>query len=95
MKRLFPVVAVLAALVFAAGARADGDSATHYYVSLGDSLAASFQPDLDVSHGYAEQLHAALAAEDPKLELVKLGCGGESSFSLISGPARPKNGGVP
>ena len=34
------VASVLATLVFAPGARADGDSATHSYVSLGDSLAA-------------------------------------------------------
>jgi lysophospholipase L1-like esterase len=85
MKRLLCVVAVLATLVFPAGARAEAGSATHYYLSLGDSLAASFQPNLDVTHGYAEQLHAALAVDDPKLELVKLGCGGESTVSFATG----------
>src|SRR5438105_1545656 len=83
------VAAVLAALVLAAGARADADSATHYYLSLGDSLAAGFQPNGDFSHGYAEQLYAALAADDPKLELVKLGCGGESTASMRFGSQDP------
>jgi lysophospholipase L1-like esterase len=83
------IAAVLAALVLAAGARADADSATHYYLSLGDSLAASFQPNGDFSHGYAEQLYSALVAHDPKLELVKLGCGGESTASMRFGSQDP------
>jgi hypothetical protein len=33
-------------------------SAIRYYVSLGDSLAASFQPNGDVRHGYAEHPRA-------------------------------------
>jgi hypothetical protein len=39
--------------------------------------------------GYADQLHAALAAVDPKLELVKLGCTGESTVSLWFGSQLP------
>ena len=38
-----------------AAASADAGGATHYYLSLGDSLAESFQPDGDLTHGYAEQ----------------------------------------
>jgi lysophospholipase L1-like esterase len=91
MRRLLPAVAALAlaALWFAPGARADTVSARHYYLSLGDALAASFQPNGDLTHGYAEQLHAALAAEDPKLELVKLACGGESTASMRFGSQYP------
>jgi lysophospholipase L1-like esterase len=89
MKCLLGLVAVLVALVCATGARADADSATHYEVSLGDSLAASFQPNGDFTHGYAEQLYATLAAADPKLELVKLGCGGESTTSMRFGSQLP------
>jgi lysophospholipase L1-like esterase len=77
--------AVLAALVVAAAARADTGSATHYYLSLGDSLAASDQPNGDLTHGYAEQLYASLVADQPKLRLVKLGCGGESTVSMRFG----------
>jgi lysophospholipase L1-like esterase len=57
--------------------------AVHYYVSLGDSLAASYQPNGDFTHGYAEQLFADLKAHDPTLRLVKLGCGGETTASMI------------
>ena len=58
---------------------------TRYYLSLGNSLAASAQPNGDDTHGYAEQLHATLAASDPTLKLVKLGCGGESAQSMRFG----------
>lgn len=89
MKRLllFPI-AVAAVLIFTGSARAD-DGPTTYYLSLGDSLAASFQPNGDDTHGYAEQLYAALKANDPKLELVKLGCGGESTVSMRHGSQLP------
>jgi lysophospholipase L1-like esterase len=70
-------------------ATADDTNAVHYYVSLGDSLAASFQPNGDDTHGYAEQLYASLVAADPKLELVKLGCGGESTVSMRFGSQDP------
>jgi len=92
MRRLLIAATLgLAALLAAAAprARADTDSATHYYLSLGDSLAASAQPNGDETHGYAEQLHALLAADDPKLKLVKLGCGGESSVSMRFGSQLP------
>jgi hypothetical protein len=42
MKRLFSATAAALVLAIGAGApvaRADADSATHYYLSLGDSLA--------------------------------------------------------
>jgi hypothetical protein len=40
MRRLLSIAVILAALVITDGARADADSASHYYLSLGDSLAA-------------------------------------------------------
>jgi lysophospholipase L1-like esterase len=62
----------------------------HYYVSLGDSLAAGSQPAIvsdsdQTNEGYADQLYAILRASDPKLRLLKLGCGGESTTSMIVG----------
>lgn len=91
--RLSIVVAVCAVVAVSAAtltpvARAD-DSPTTYYVSLGDSLAASFQPNGDFTHGYAEQLYDSLLAVQPKLRLVKLGCGGESTVSTRSGSQDP------
>jgi lysophospholipase L1-like esterase len=86
----------LASIAFAAmlvgatpAALADDDSATHYYVSLGDSLAEGYQPNGVLDKGYAEQLFAALAADDPKLELRKFGCGGESTASMRFGSQPP------
>ena len=83
---------MLAAFVGTAAARAD-DSPTTYYVSLGDSLAAgSNATGVGVAYtdmGYADQLDSALAADEPKLKLVKLGCPGESTTSMRFGSQFP------
>jgi|SRR6266566_497294 lysophospholipase L1-like esterase len=69
---------------------ASGDSkAPVYYLSLGDSLAAGEQPTLPPGQnfgdeGYADQLYASEHAKIPNLQLVKLGCGGESTASMIT-----------
>ena len=96
MRRIW---AVLAALVFllstasatlaAGGSR--GEHAKLYYVSVGDSLAAGVQPIGDpadlyrTDEGYAEQLLAIARVESPKLSLVKLGCPGETTTTMIAG----------
>jgi GDSL-like Lipase/Acylhydrolase family len=61
-----------------------------YYVSLGDSLSRGMQPDgagamVATSQGYADQLYATLRARDPGLRLVKLGCSGETTITMIHG----------
>jgi lysophospholipase L1-like esterase len=62
-----------------------------YYLSLGDSLAASVQPTGDPANlhrtdeGYAEQLTAITRGRTPKLSLVKLGCPGETTATMITG----------
>jgi lysophospholipase L1-like esterase len=96
MKRLtVAAVAVLATiLALATPARADDSSATRYYVALGDSLAVGVQPIgppplNETNDGYTDQLYATLAVEDPKLKLVKLGCGGESTTSMRFGSQLP------
>jgi lysophospholipase L1-like esterase len=71
-----------------------GSSGTRYYVSLGDSLAQGMQPDaagitIDTTLGYADQLDALERRRIPGLALVKLGCGGETSSSLLSGRGNP------
>jgi lysophospholipase L1-like esterase len=65
-----------------------------YYLSLGDSLAQGMQPDaagitLDTDQGYADQLYALERTRIPGLRLVKLGCGGETSSSFLSGRGNP------
>jgi lysophospholipase L1-like esterase len=93
------VWAVLAALIFvlataSATLAAEGSSGEHaklYYVSVGDSLAASVQPIGDPADlyrtdaGYAEQLLAIAQVESRKLSLVKLGCPGETTTTMIEG----------
>ena len=91
-RRLIATAALALALIGLGGpspVAADAGPARHFYLSLGNSLAESFQPNGDLTHGYAEQLHAALAASDPKLRLVKLGCGGESTVSMRFGAQDP------
>jgi lysophospholipase L1-like esterase len=94
MKRLLFLVAIVAALALVTSGRAlaassaASDTSTnpvHYYVALGDSLAEGYQPNGDVGNGYADQLYAALKADDPTLQLENLACGGETTSSMISG----------
>ena len=61
-----------------------------YYLALGDSLSQGVQPDaagasVETRSGYADQLYAALRPSHPTLELVKLGCPGETTSTMING----------
>jgi lysophospholipase L1-like esterase len=86
--------ALLVALAFApanmvARANADDTNGVHYYVSLGDSLAVGEQPSnayFDTTNqGYADQLWRSRRTSDPGLVLVKLGCSGETTTSMVEG----------
>jgi lysophospholipase L1-like esterase len=88
------VAALLFAFVTAGTASAASGSSDHakpYFVSVGDSLAAGVQPIGDPTNlfrtqaGYAEQLLAIARATSPKLALVKLGCPGETTTTMIAG----------
>ncbi len=77
------------ALAFAMAAPA-GASTTHYYLSLGDSLAQGMQPNssgitVNTDQGYADQLYARERRRIKHLKLVKLGCGGETTTSFLTG----------
>jgi lysophospholipase L1-like esterase len=59
---------------------------THYYVALGDSLSRGYMPGQgDTDQGYVDLLYQRLLAKDPSLELVKLGCSGETTATMIEG----------
>jgi lysophospholipase L1-like esterase len=87
------LVAVLLTLAVAAPASASSgyDHARIYDVSLGDSLSVGVQPtgdpanDYRTNDGYSERLFELARASQPKLTLVKLGCPGESSRTMIEG----------
>ena len=78
------LIGVGAAVAIAPAASAD--PTPHYYVALGDSLARGYMPGPgDTDQGYADDLFATLHAKDPSLVLVKLGCSGETTTSMING----------
>jgi lysophospholipase L1-like esterase len=88
--KLLTTTALASALVTVPGTQvvADDQTATHYYLALGDSVAAELQrggsPD-----GYVSRVAAALAVNDPKIELKNIACGGESTVSMLSGSQPP------
>jgi lysophospholipase L1-like esterase len=61
-----------------------------YYLALGDSLSQGVQPtaagtSVETQQGYADQMYAALRGSHPALRLVKLGCPGETTRTMING----------
>jgi lysophospholipase L1-like esterase len=92
-----PLIALLSAAALTAGLLAaapavQADTATGYYLALGDSLAAGYQPAHgsvpagDTDEGYVNDLYATLpGAADGSLQLNNLGCSGETTTSMISG----------
>src|ERR1035438_9134215 len=87
--RLATCAMCVAVLTLVSVAPADAAHA-RYYLSLGDSLAQGMQPDaagltVSTDQGYADQLYAIEKPKIPGLQLVKLGCGGETTASFLSG----------
>ncbi|HEX5148597.1 MAG TPA: SGNH/GDSL hydrolase family protein [Candidatus Limnocylindrales bacterium] len=77
--------------VAAIGPGSSGVHAPLYYLSLGDSLAVGVQPTGDpadlwrTDDGYADQLYGIAKAWYPNLTLVKLGCPGETTWTMVDG----------
>jgi lysophospholipase L1-like esterase len=64
------------------------ESPAPQYISLGDSLALSMQPDANghdraTTQGFSEFVWQHRAAHTPSLTLVKLGRGGETAASMV------------
>ena len=106
MYRVSPALAlagVLAVVVAGCSAAPPSAPARHkppvsYYLALGDSLAVGVQPDavgtsVETRSGYADQLYATLRRSHPGLRLVKLGCPGETTVSMMKGGICPYSGG--
>lgn len=94
MKRalLLAAFAVVATLMSAVSAGAG--TGVRYYLSLGDSYAQGYQPIGGPSsplgfpgynQGYADQLLKLVRDRYEELRLVKLGCGGETTTTMIVG----------
>jgi lysophospholipase L1-like esterase len=61
-----------------------------YYLALGDSLSRGVQPDaagasVETGQGYPDLLYATLLASHPALRLVRLGCPGETTKTMMHG----------
>jgi lysophospholipase L1-like esterase len=61
-----------------------------YYLALGDSLSVGYQPNangtgVETDRGYANDLFALEARRIKKLQLVKMGCPGDTTTSLLTG----------
>ncbi|HXJ66348.1 MAG TPA: SGNH/GDSL hydrolase family protein [Actinomycetota bacterium] len=94
-------LAVGAVLGSGAVASASGSSATGkfesshpFYLALGDSLARGVQPDSAghsgiTDQGYVDDVFADESAAVPRLQLVNLGCPGESTTTMITGGICP------
>jgi lysophospholipase L1-like esterase len=90
---LVPVLAlaVLAALAGTAAAKTVKTKAgPRYSLALGDSLSQGQRPNLkgvtsNTNEGYADDLYQTELKSVHSLQLVKLGCGGESTQSMITG----------
>jgi hypothetical protein len=78
----------------------DGGADTYYYVSLGTSLSVGVQPNgsgipLPTNDGYADQLFDRIrpafetAGSDRELNLIRLGCPGETLDDFVNGVSCP------
>lgn len=81
----------LAILILAAPAFGSSDNnGVRYYVSLGTSLSVGIQPDAAgvnqlTDQGYADQLFDIIEPDFRKIRLVKLGCPGETTTTMMAG----------
>jgi lysophospholipase L1-like esterase len=88
-------IAALAALAGAAGV-AQAAPPVRYYLALGDSLSQGVQPDstgasLETNQGYPDQLFALERRHIPNLVLVKFGCPGDTTASMLTGRGNANN----
>jgi len=63
------------------------ERATGWYLALGDSLAAGYQPDAgdDLTGGYVGGVLDAVREESPKTRLVNVACSGETAVTMVEG----------
>jgi lysophospholipase L1-like esterase len=86
-------LAVTAAAAFTACSAAPAAkpaTAPSYYLALGDSLSQGVQPDaagtsVETQQGYPDLVYTTLRASHPTLRLVRLGCPGETTATMMHG----------
>lgn len=101
LRRVLVCVTVAAAVaaIPAVGWAAGGSSkslkrkpgpAARYYLALGDSLSQGMQPNAKgqtvvTDDGYVDDIGAWAVKRIPTLQVIKLGCGGDTTTSLLTG----------
>ena len=55
-----------------------------YYLSVGDSYAVGYQPNGNLTHGFAQQLLPKARKRGHDLTLVNLACGGATTTSILN-----------
>jgi len=78
------------AALTACSAPARSAASASYYLALGDSLSQGVQPDaagasVETGQGYPDLLYAMLHRDRPSLRLVRLGCPGETTTTMMDG----------
>jgi lysophospholipase L1-like esterase len=73
-----------------AGTGTSGSQKPGYYLSLGDSLAVGVQPSATgasrpTGGGYPNRIYSVLRAHQRGWRLIKLGCSGETTHTMIAG----------
>jgi len=92
-RRLVGAVLAAVTLIGSAGAaqagagRTEEPRATGWYLALGDSLAAGYQPGAgdDRDGGYVGDVLATVQESAPKTKLVNLACSGATTVSMVEG----------
>ncbi len=74
-----------------APAQAAPDPDKQYYLSVGDSYAVGYQPDGNLTHGFAQQLVPKARARGYDLTLVNVACGGATTTSILKRRGCPKD----
>lgn len=90
-RRLTGVVVALVLLLAAGGTALVGVGSGNeppqkgWYLALGDSLAAGYQPDTgdERNGGYVGEVLDAVRADEPETELVNLSCSGATTASML------------
>lgn len=89
-------VAVVAAALPAVASAKSKPATPHYYLALGDSLSRGMQPNLQgmtraTNQGYTNDLLAIERRHVRNLQLVALGCGDDTTASLLTGKGNNAN----
>jgi lysophospholipase L1-like esterase len=89
-KRASAAACAIAAAALSLAAPSRAATPAHFYVALGDSLAVGMQPDSSgtnrpTDHGYVDGIARRIERNVTGLGVVKLGCPGETTTSMLGG----------